>query len=94
MRGWAADVAAKTVPPVVVIELTDGKKRFFAPAVHASPRPDVGAAFGAPSLTGSGWDLVADFAALPPGVYDVHVLEVSPGGYPFVCDPKRKLEIR
>ncbi len=92
--GWAADVAAKAVPPVVVIELQAGKVRLFAPAVRATPRPDVAEAMKAPALTASGWDLQADFSTVPPGTYDVRILQVSSAGVPTSCDPKRRLEVK
>ena len=91
--GWAADVASKMVPPVVIIEL-NGAKRWFAPAVRATPRPDVAAAFAIPGLVASGWDLLADLSPVPVGNYDVRVLEVSSAGFPLVCDPKRRLNVK
>jgi len=91
--GWAADAATKTVPPVVVVELA-GAKHFFAPAVRATPRPDVAEAMKAPSLLAAGWDLLADFSAVPPGKYDIHILQVSAAAFASVCDPKRQIELK
>jgi len=90
--GWAADVANK-VAPVVVIELA-GAKKYFAPAVHATPRPDVAAFFNIASLRGAGWDVLAQFVNVAPGTYDVRVFEVSVAGDALVCDPKRKLSVK
>jgi hypothetical protein len=91
--GWAADQATKTVPPVAIIELA-GPSHWFAPAVRATPRPDVAAALGVPSFGRSGWDLLADFSAVPAGVYDVRIRQVSAAGMPLVCDAKRRIEVK
>lgn len=93
LLGWAADQATKTVPPVVVIEL-DGPKRWFAAAARTLERPDVAQALDAPALVASGWELVADFSGVEPGTYEVRIFEVTSGGFPLVCDPKRHIEIK
>jgi hypothetical protein len=91
--GWAADTNAKTIPPLVVIQLT-GNKKYYAPAVHATPRPDVAQAYGAPNLVGAGWDVLGNFSKVDPGLYEVRILEVSPAGDALVCDPKKKLTVK
>lgn len=91
--GWAADTDSKTVPPVVVIKL-DGAKKYYAAAVHATPRPDVAQSFGAPGLAGAGWDLLATFSNVAPGTYGLHVLAVQPTGDTVLCDSKKKLTVK
>jgi hypothetical protein len=91
--GWSADTTNKTVPPVVVIEL-DGAKKYYAAAVRSTPRPDVAQTFGAPNLVTAGWDLLATFSSVDPGVYDVRVLGVSSAGDAVTCDAKRKLSVK
>jgi hypothetical protein len=91
--GWVGDIASKTVPPVVVVELL-GAKKYYAPAVHSTPRPDVAQTFGAPSLTGSGWDLLATFADVAPATYELLILGVSPAGEAVTCNTKKKIIVK
>jgi hypothetical protein len=91
--GWAADTTAKTVPPVVVVQLV-GKQKYYAPAVHATLRPDVAESFGAPQLLGSGWDLLTTFSNVAPGTYDVRLLAVASTGDTATCDSKKKLAVK
>jgi hypothetical protein len=90
--GWAADGAAGTVPPVVVIELS-GKQSYYVKAVRLTKRPDVVVVNKNPALINSGYDTQALFRAVEPGEYAVHVLQVSAAGDAFICDTRKKLKV-
>jgi hypothetical protein len=91
--GWAVDWATSTVPPVVIIELAGAKKKFYAPAVRATKRPDVATATKSPAYVRSGWDVLGVLKDVDPGEYAVHVIQVNTMGMALSCDTRRKLKV-
>src|SRR5262249_29774395 len=91
--GWAVDWATSTVPPVVIIELAGTKKKFYAPAVRATKRPDVVADTKTPAYLRSGWDVLGVFKDVDPGEYAVRVVQINTMGNVLSCDTRRKLKV-
>jgi len=91
--GWAVDWATSTVPPVVIIELAGTKKKFYAPAVRATKRPDVAADTKNPAYVRSGWDVLGALKDVDPGEYAVHVVQINTMGNVLSCDTRRKLNV-
>lgn len=91
--GWAADGSTETVPPIVVLELTRGKKSLYARARRITKRPDVAAASKVQAFSDSGYDVLANFQGVEPGEYSVTVLQVTDAGNALACDTRKKLKI-
>jgi hypothetical protein len=91
INGWAGDGAALKVPPVVVVQLV-GAKRYYIPAFRYS-RPDVAEASKAPEFVHAGYQVMAWFKDVEPGVYAVQILQVNAAGEAITCDPKTKIKV-
>ena len=93
--GWALDDAAGTVPAEVFVELASDKGGgpFYAAAARLTKRPDVAKAHGNAAFENSGYDLAADLAGVPLGIYSVRVVQPVAAGV-LTCDTNRKVEIR
>ena len=77
LGGWALDFAAATGTGVDAIHVwgfpnpgSGAAAIFFGAATYGTPRPDVGALFGA-SFTNSGYNLNVN--GIPPGAYQINV---------------------
>ncbi len=92
MVGWAGDMEAGNVPPVVLLELV-GESSYFVPAFRGFARGDVAKALGISGLAGSGYGTLAGFANVAPGHYPIKVHQVSSTGDVTVCDPKRSVQV-
>jgi hypothetical protein len=91
--GWAADVSAGSVPPVVILEFA-GATRYFAPALRITKRLDVAQTFKHPELVDAGYDAVVSFAGVVPGTYAVKIDSVTASGAVLQCDTRRKIELK
>lgn len=82
LDGWALDDKAKTVPDTVVIELFDARSgnKYYAPASrNGRKRADVANFFKEPALEKAGYKVSADIKAVPPGEYEIIVVQLIDG---------------
>lgn len=91
--GWGLDEKKKSVPDTVVIELFDAKTgtKYYAPATRdARKRDDIVKFFKDPAFEKAGYKVNADIKAVPPGEYEVIVVQVI-DGKPNRAYPARKI---
>lgn len=91
--GWAADVNAGAVPPVVILEFV-GAARYFAPALRITKRLDVAQTFKHPELVDAGYDSLVAFVGVAPGTYALKIDSVTASGTVLQCDTRRKIELK
>jgi len=92
VRGWAFDDVSGTVPSVLVLQLVSGDQRYYANLNRQGARPDLVNVFGKSEYSGAGYAASIDNSTLPPGRYDILVIQKS-GKNNLVCSTYRKLEI-
>lgn len=89
--GWAVDAHSNSVPPEVAIELR-GTKSYYAPAVRGK-RSDVAKAMTNPAFENAGFDVAAIIESVPPGKYQVLILQKAGQGV-LTCETKRSVAVR
>lgn len=93
LDGWALDDKTKVVPDTVVIELLDTKTgaKYYAPATrNARKREDVAKFFKEAAFEKAGYRVNADINAVPPGEYEIIVVQLI-DGKPSRAYPSRKI---
>lgn len=94
VAGWAADVRSGAVPDTVYLEFVSSTHHgsFFLKADRTS-RPDVASAFSKPALSNAGVISTAGREHIPPGVYQIKILQVA-GSLVTECNANRYIEVR
>lgn len=73
--GFATDSDAGTVPASIRVLLHGASGAYAMPGTMGLDREDVAKFFNKPALAKSGYQVVASFAGLSPGAYEVHVIK-------------------
>lgn len=81
LEGWAIDEKGKSIPDTVVIELVsaDGSKYYATASRIPRKRDDVAKFFKEPAYQKSGYKINADIKAVPPGEYEIIVVQLIDG---------------
>jgi hypothetical protein len=93
MEGWAVSDTTKTVPDTVVIELvaTKGGAKYYATASRKGrERADVAKFFKDSAFNKSGYTVNADIKSVPPGEYEIIVIQLV-NGAPVRAYPGKKI---
>ena len=93
LDGWAFDEKSKSVPETVVIELVssaDGSKYYATASRSTRKRDDVAKFFKEPAFEKAGYQVNADIKAVPPGEYEIIVVQLI-DGKPNRAYPARKI---
>lgn len=93
LDGWVADVDKGVAQPDVYVEISTASNRRFYIHASRSARPDVAAAFRQPSLMQSGFVASAKVTNLPPGLYDIRILQLAPDTIE-ACNSGIKLDVQ
>ena len=80
LSGWALDDRTKSAPEIVFIELAPvkGGARYYATAGR-SDRDDVVKAFNEQEYKKAGYVVKADIKSVPPGEYEINIIQVVDG---------------
>lgn len=91
--GWAFDDKLGEVPPIAVLQLAQGDKRYHAPLKRHGGREDLTKAFGKAEYSEAGYGASLDIASLPAGQFDVLVIQKG-ADKNTVCSTYRKLVLK
>ena len=81
MNGWAFDDKTNTPPETIFIELAPikGGDNYYVAAIR-SEREDLAVTFNKPELKKAAFVLKADIKSVPPGEYEINMVQVADGG--------------
>lgn len=80
INGWAFDNKTNTVPDKLFIELAPvkGGDKYYA-AAKRNEREDLAKAFNNPAIKKAAYSLKADIKSIPPGEYNINIVQVADG---------------
>jgi hypothetical protein len=80
IAGWAVNGSTKSVPETIIIELTPvkGGDNFYATA-YRSYRDDIAKSANVPAYKKAGFMMKTDIKSVPPGEYDINIIQVDNG---------------
>ena len=89
--GWAFSNSTKSVPETVFIELASvkGGGNYYAAATRFD-RPDIVKGYKNPAYLKAGYKVKTDIKSVPPGDYDINIIQVD-NGNPIRVSSKKKL---
>ena len=91
VNGWAFDDNSKSAPEMVFVELAPvkGGEKYHAAATR-SDRRYLAKTFNEPAYKKSGFNLKADIKSIPPGDYQINIIQIVDGN-PILAPTFRKM---
>jgi peptidoglycan/LPS O-acetylase OafA/YrhL len=88
--GWAIDEKAGNAPQTVFVQLSGGANAYVKAA--RTQRPDIADGFRNANLLNSGWSVSVDLSGLPPGAYEINLIQVE-GTSATICHTGKSISV-